>query len=168
MLLMPRRSRKASSIEYTSTAGANSSRTHLTLWDMLPYNAMFPENTATPCFSTRSLILKKGAPILIPRALASLLRAIAQPSLLESTMMGFPCRSGLKTLSQETKKLLQSASANMDYIFFMTHVTTPQIMKLLSGVISIGLYVLLFSFAGIRRAEFSPISTRLTVYSPSM
>ena len=47
--------------------------------------------------------------ILIPSALASLLRATAQPSLLESTMIGFSTSSGRKTLSHEAKKLLQSA-----------------------------------------------------------
>ena len=34
-----------------------------------------------------------------------------QPSLLESPTMGFPNRAGLKTRSQEQKKLLQSTNA---------------------------------------------------------
>ena len=49
----------------------------------------------------------------MPKALASLLRAMAQPSLLESTMTGLFCKSGRKTRSQEAKKLLQSARANI-------------------------------------------------------
>ena len=47
-------------------------------------------------------------------AAASLLLATAQPSLLESTMTGFPFSSGRKTLSHEAKKLLQSARAYLD------------------------------------------------------
>ena len=61
-----------------------------------------------------SLILKSGSPIVMPSALASLLRATAQPSLLLSTMTGLPFSSGRKTLSHEAKKLLQSARAYMD------------------------------------------------------
>ena len=78
---------------------------------MSPYSAKFPEKTWTWFFSTMSLILKSGSPILMPSALASLLLATAQPSLLLSTMTGFPFSSGRKTLSHEAKKLLQSAKA---------------------------------------------------------
>ena len=49
----------------------------------------------------------------MPSALASLLRATAQPSLLLSTMTGRPSKSGRNTRSHETKKLLQSARANI-------------------------------------------------------
>ena len=45
-----------------------------------PYNGC-----SAVCF-----ILKNGSPILIPRALASLLLATAQPSLFDRTMTGFP------------------------------------------------------------------------------
>lgn len=48
----------------------------------------------------------------IPKAFASFDRAITQPSLLESTMTGLSTIEGLKTLSQDTKKLLQSTRAN--------------------------------------------------------
>lgn len=43
------------------------------------------------------------------------------------------------SLSHEAKRLLQSARANILYIFFITYVTTPQIIKLLSVVTVIGL-----------------------------
>ena len=46
--------------------------------------------------------VKAGAPILIPSALASWLRAMAQPSLLDSTSTGTPTRRGSNTRSQET------------------------------------------------------------------
>ena len=49
----------------------------------------------------------------MPSAFASFERATAQPSLLDSTMTGFPFKSGRKTLSHEAKKLLQSARAYM-------------------------------------------------------
>jgi hypothetical protein len=44
-------------------------------------------------------------------AFASSLRKIMPPSLLESTTTGLPIRAGLKTRSQEQKKLLQSTRA---------------------------------------------------------
>ena len=50
----------------------------------------------------------------------------------------------------------------------MTQVTTPQMRKSLSGPTGIGLYLVFFSLQGIRKAPPSWISTRLTVYSPSM
>ena len=55
-------------------------------------------------------ILKSGIPIGIPSFLASAERDITHPSLLESTTSGESARSGLKTFSQEAKKLLQSIS----------------------------------------------------------
>ena len=61
----------------------------------------------TACF----LILKNGVPIFMPSAFASLERATTQPSLLESTTTALPSSQGWKTLSQDTKKLLQSTSA---------------------------------------------------------
>ena len=113
MLSMPRISRNASSMEYTSICGALSRNTARTRREKSAYRVMLPENTATSCLCTRCRILKNGSPIFIPRAFASLLRAMAQPSLFESTMTGRPSRSGRKTRSHETKKLLQSARANI-------------------------------------------------------
>src|SRR5260221_49093 len=49
----------------------------------------------------------------ICNALASLLRATTQPSLLDSTTTGLPSRSGRKMRSQLTKKLLESISAKI-------------------------------------------------------
>ena len=48
----------------------------------------------------------------MPSALASLERDTTHPSLPESTTTGRPSKSGRKTRSHETKKLLQSAKAN--------------------------------------------------------
>ena len=53
------------------------------------------------CRLTRFSISKKLAPILIPSAFASLLLEIAQPSLFERTITGFPSRSESKIRSQE-------------------------------------------------------------------
>ena len=55
-----------------------------------------------PCVRAKSCILNHGVPIFTPSALTSLLRATAQPSLLDSTTMGTPSSLGLKTRSQET------------------------------------------------------------------
>ena len=58
-----------------------------------------------------SLYLSNGAPIGIPRDLASLDREMTQPSLLDSTTTGFPHKLGSSTCSHDTKKLLASISA---------------------------------------------------------
>ena len=50
----------------------------------------------------------------------------------------------------------------------MTQVTTPQMRKSLSGPTGMGLYFVFFSLRGIKKAPPLWISTRLTVYSPSM
>ena len=55
-----------------------------------------------PCRAIRSRIVKAGAPILMPSALTSWLRATAQPSLFDSTSTGTPSRRRSKTRSQET------------------------------------------------------------------
>ena len=47
-------------------------------------------------------------------ALASLDLATTHPSLLDSTTTGRPSSWGWKTLSQDTKKLLQSTRANIN------------------------------------------------------
>ena len=47
----------------------------------------------------------------IPMSFISFERATTHPSLLESTTTGRPFKSGLNSLSQETKKLLQSSKA---------------------------------------------------------
>lgn len=44
-------------------------------------------------------IWNQGAPIAMPSALASLQRAMAQPSLLLSTMTGWPCKLGRNALA---------------------------------------------------------------------
>jgi hypothetical protein len=49
----------------------------------------------------------------MPSAFASLLRDTTHPSLLLSTTTGILSSIGLKTLSHDTKKLLQSQSPNM-------------------------------------------------------
>jgi len=54
-----------------------------------------------PESSARCLIWNQGAPMAIPSALASLLRAMAHPSLLDRTTTGRPFRLGLKTRSHE-------------------------------------------------------------------
>ena len=76
---------------------------------------MFVENMAMLCLAMSGRSLNSGSPIFMPRALASLERAMAHPSLRESTMTGRPSKSGRKTRSHETKKLLQSARANIYY-----------------------------------------------------
>src|ERR1700751_4113985 len=53
-----------------------------------------------------------GAPMAMPSALASLLRAITQPSLFDSTTTGRPRNSGWNTRSHDTEKLLQSTRAS--------------------------------------------------------
>lgn len=62
---------------------------------------------------TKSFTLKSGLPMGIPSAFASFERDTTQPSLLDNTIAGLFLSLGLKTRSQETKKLLQSAKANM-------------------------------------------------------
>ena len=62
----------------------------------------FEEKTSTLFFRNNLSYLKAGAPIGIPRAFASLLLDIAQPSLFDKTTTGFPLRVGSKTLSHET------------------------------------------------------------------
>jgi len=54
------------------------------------------------CRRASSRSSNQGSPILMPRALASLERATAQPSLFESTTTGTPSRRGLNSRSQET------------------------------------------------------------------
>lgn len=49
----------------------------------------------------------------MPHSFASFDRDTMQPSLFESTITGRFCRLGSKTLSHDTKKLLQSTTANM-------------------------------------------------------
>ena len=66
--------------------------------------------TAMLCRSMRPFAWNAGCAILTPSALAASLRATMQPSFDDRTTVGRPSRAGRKTLSQETKKLLQSAS----------------------------------------------------------
>ena len=60
--------------------------------------------------SMRSFAWNAGCAILTPSAFASPLRATMQPSFDDRTTAGRPSSAGRKTRSQETKKLLQSAS----------------------------------------------------------
>jgi hypothetical protein len=59
------------------------------------------EKTFMPLALQKASYLNAGAPIGRPRAFASLLRAMKQPSLLDNTAMGFPSSAGLNTRSQE-------------------------------------------------------------------
>ena len=60
------------------------------------------DSAINPASFSRCRISCQGCPILIPRALASLLRALAQPSLLESETTGHPFKLGRNTRSQLT------------------------------------------------------------------
>jgi len=84
----PSRVRNASSMEYISMSSASGLMVSITLRDISPYRAKLDEKTCTPCRSKRSAHLKAGAPILIPMAFDSLLRAITHPSLFDSTTTG--------------------------------------------------------------------------------
>ena len=74
-----------------------------------PYNTKFAENTSTLYFLIISSIWKAGAHILITSALASGLREIAQPSLLESTITGLSRKSGRKMRSQDLSKAFDNS-----------------------------------------------------------
>src|SRR3546814_1821501 len=80
----------------------------LSLHDALP---ILEDRTSIPCRLIMSRILKSGSPILMWRALASSLRAMAQPSLLDRTMTGTRRNFGSKTRSLLTYKLLTSTIA---------------------------------------------------------
>ena len=101
LFLTPVKFINASSILYISISGDISLSKDITRLDMSPYKAKFVEKTYTLLLSIMSLTLKTGSPILIPRAFASLLRAIIHPSLLERTTIGLCFNPGLKTRSQE-------------------------------------------------------------------
>lgn len=75
------------------------------------YKGKLPENAMTSRYLCNPFTLNQGSPIRIPSLFASSLREITQPSLLDSTTIGLPSRSGRNTRSHETKKLLQSTSA---------------------------------------------------------
>ena len=109
----PGRTAKASSMEYSWTSGEKRMRIFITRFDMSPYRAKFEEKTATWWRLRKSRTWKTGAPILMPRAFASFDLAMMHPSLFDRTTRGRLSRSGLKTFSQEAKKLSQSTSANI-------------------------------------------------------
>ena len=69
---------------------------------MSPYSAKLADRPTRPASRCQCRIWNHGAPILMPKALASLLRAIAQPSLLDSTTTGLSCKRGWNTRSQLT------------------------------------------------------------------
>jgi len=56
--------------------------------DMQPYKGKLAEKTWILCFFINPSHLKTGSPMTMPRALASLERAITQPSLLDKTITG--------------------------------------------------------------------------------
>jgi hypothetical protein len=60
------------------------------------------DRICSPCRFTKSLSSWAGWPIFTPSALASAERAIAQPSLFDSTMTGTPTRLASKARSQLT------------------------------------------------------------------
>ena len=66
----------------------------MTLLLISPYSVKFDENISTLFFLKTSLNLNAGAPIGIPRSLASLLLAITQPSLFERITIGFLFKCG--------------------------------------------------------------------------
>ena len=68
---------------------------------MSPYSTKLAESAVPPARVNACLIANQGAPILMPSALASSDRAMAQPSLLDRTMTGRPLRLGRNTRSQE-------------------------------------------------------------------
>ena len=55
---------------------------------MSPYKAKLAENATKPASRSKWRILNQGAPMAMPKALASLLRAMAQPSLFDNTTTG--------------------------------------------------------------------------------
>ena len=66
-----------------------------------PYSSMLADKQMTPSDSSRCRNSCRGWPILMPKALASSDRAMAQPSFALSTTNGRPAYDGLKTLSQD-------------------------------------------------------------------
>lgn len=97
---MPARSRNDSSIKYGSMRGAASRRMVTIRALMSPYKVELAERTAN-CLRTSRGTSWMGWPMPTPSALASALRAMAQPSLLESTTTGLPRSAGSNTRSQE-------------------------------------------------------------------
>ena len=81
--------------------------------DMSPYNSKLADKAISPALRSRCLTSNQGWAIFTPRSLASLLRAIQLPSLLDSTTTGLPLSDGWNTRSQLTYMLFTSTSANM-------------------------------------------------------
>ena len=69
---------------------------------MSPYSAKFADSATRELDWARCAISNQGAPMAMPSALASFERAMAQPSLFESTTTGWPTRLGRNTRSQLT------------------------------------------------------------------
>ncbi len=80
----------------------------------------------------------------MPNSLASLDRAITQPSLLESTTTGFLRKAGLNTRSHDAKKLLQSTKANILEGITDGLGSTPELERLINENISAGTSVRIF------------------------
>lgn len=70
--------------------------------DMSPYSGKLADRPTRPASASRWRISCQGWAILTPRALASSLRAMAQPSLLDSTTTARPFSRGWNTRSQAT------------------------------------------------------------------
>ena len=98
----PLRSTNDSSMEYTSWRCPKPATKLIMRWLMSPYSAKLADSATKPWDSSKCRILNQGAPIAIPKALASLLRAMAQPSLLDSTTTGRAFRLGRNTRSHDT------------------------------------------------------------------
>jgi hypothetical protein len=84
-------------MEQISTCGLSCRWTVSVRPDTSLKRVSFVENTRVPCARHRPRILKYGSPIRSPSALASGIRATAQPSLFESTISGTGTASGVWT-----------------------------------------------------------------------
>src|SRR6188472_2013609 len=81
--------------------------------DMSPYSSKLADRAINPALRSRCFTSNQGWAIFTPRSLASLLRAMQAPSLLDSTTTGLPFSAGRNTRSQLTYMLFTSTSANM-------------------------------------------------------
>src|SRR6185295_16076819 len=81
--------------------------------DMSPYSSKLADKAISPALRSRCFTSNHGWAIFTPRSLASLLRAMQAPSLLDSTTTGLPFSAGRNTRSQLTYMLFTSTSANM-------------------------------------------------------
>src|SRR5678815_2351343 len=80
--------------------------------DMSPYSSKLADRAISPALRARCFTSNHGCAIFTPRSLASSLRAMHAPSLLESTTTGLPISAGRNTRSQLTYMLFTSTSAS--------------------------------------------------------